>query len=299
MLESIAAMPPPPPGNDPIAAARAGTEAMFVHPSAPTVATVDRVIPGPDGEVPVRIYTPEGLSTPAPVLVYFHGGGFLAGSITSHDGTVRELAAGTGCVAISVDYRLAPEHPYPAALDDCMAALSWAASHAAELGGDPTRIAIGGDSAGGNLCAAVALRNRDEGGPAVVFQLLVYPVIDPACTTGSMTANATGYMLTSDSMRWMWQTYLAGASTDDAYVCPAAAKDLHGLPAALVITAEFDPLRDEGEAYARALVDAGVPTVVSRYGGQIHGFFSMYAVAPQAKAATDEAVRSLRRAFAS
>jgi acetyl esterase len=297
MLESIAAMPPPPPGHDPVAAARAGTEAMFVHPSPPAVTIVDRTIPGPAGDIGVRIYTPDGLTTPAPVLVYFHGGGFLAGSIASHDGTVRELAAGAGCIAISVDYRLAPEHAYPAAVDDCMAGLAWAASHAGELGGDPARIAIGGDSAGGNLCAAVALRNRDQAGTPLVFQLLVYPVIDPTCATGSMTANAAGYMLTSDSMRWMWQTYLAGAPTDDPYVCPGAAKDLRGLPPTLVITAEFDPLRDEGEAYGAALAAAGVPTVVSRYGGQIHGFFSMYALAPQAAVATGQAVRALQRGF--
>jgi acetyl esterase len=302
ILEAIASMPPPPPGNDPVVAARAGTGAMFVHPSPPDVIVEDRMVPGLEGhaDVPVRIYTPHGLDGPAGVLVFFHGGGFLAGSIDSHDGTVRELAVGAGCVAVSVEYRLAPEHPYPAALDDCLAALRWAAAHASEIGGDPARIAIGGDSAGGNLAAAVALRNRDEGGPSPVFQLLVYPVTDVGCATPSMTANATGYMLTADSMRWMWATYLGEAAADagsDPYASPAAAADLAGLPPALVITAEFDPLRDEGEAYGAALAAAGVPTEVVRYDGQIHGFFSMHALAPQSKVAIDVAAEALRRAF--
>jgi acetyl esterase len=299
ILESIASMPPPPPGSDPVAAARAGTDAMFVHPSPPEVNVVDRTIPGPGGDIPVRVYTPVDAATPTGVLVYFHGGGFVAGSIASHDGTVRELAAQAGCIAVSVDYRLAPEHPYPAAFDDCVAALAWVAEHAPELGGDPDRLAIGGDSAGGNLCAAVALRNRDVAGPALKLQLLVYPVIDPACATESMAANATGFMLTADSMRWMWQTYAGdgGLDENDPYLAPVAAKDLRGLPPAVVVTAEFDPLRDEGEAWARRLEEAGVPTTLVRYDGQIHGFFSMYALAPQAKVATGVAADALRRAL--
>jgi acetyl esterase len=298
ILEGIASMPPPPPGSDPVAAARAGTGAMFVHPSPPDVAVEDRTIPGLDGapDIPVRIYTPRDLDGPAGVLVFFHGGGFLAGSIDSHDGTVRELAVGARCIAVSVEYRLAPEHPYPAALDDCIAALEWTAANAAGIGGDASRIAIGGDSAGGNLAAAVALRNRDESGPAVAFQLLVYPVTDVACATPSMTENATGYMLTADSMRWMWATYLGGA-TADHYASPASAPDLSGLPPALVITAEFDPLRDEGEAYAAALQAAGVPVEVVRFDGQIHGFFSMHGLAPQSKVALDLAASALRRAL--
>jgi acetyl esterase/lipase len=300
MLESIAAMPPPPPGSDPVASARAGTAMMFTHPSPPDVGVEERVLPGPSAAIPVRVYTPRDLDAPAGVLGYFHGGGFIAGSVDSHDGTVRELAAGAGCVAVSVEYRLAPEHPYPAALDDCLAALHWVAANAAEIGGDPGRIAIGGDSAGGNLAAAVALRNRDEGGPALAFQLLVYPVTDVACVTPSMTENATGYMLTADSMRWMWSNYLAGGVADaatDPYASPAAAPDLAGLPPAMVITAEYDPLRDEGEAYAARLLAAGVATDVIRYDGQIHGFFSMHALAPQSKAAIDAASGALRRAF--
>ncbi|HEX7095791.1 MAG TPA: alpha/beta hydrolase [Acidimicrobiales bacterium] len=297
LLES---MPPPQPGADPVAAARAGTEAMFVHPSAPPMRTEDRAIPGPAGAIPVRVYTPDSTdSAPRGVLVYFHGGGFVAGSIASHDGTVRELAAGAGCIAVSVEYRLAPEHPYPAAFEDCVAALDWVFANAPEIGGDPARVAIGGDSAGGNLCAAVALHNRDRGGPKLAFQLLVYPVIDPACDTSSMHDNGTGFMLRADAMRWMWEVYAGSAGVDenDPYLCPVAAKDLSGLPPTLVITAELDPLRDEGEAYARRLQEAGVPTRMSRYDGQIHGFFSMYALAPQARVAADEAARALREAL--
>jgi acetyl esterase len=248
--------------------------------------------------VPVRIYRPRSLVGPAGVLVYFHGGGFNAGSVDSHHGTERELADGAGCVAVSVEYRLAPENPYPAPLDDCVAALHWVAAHAGEIGADPSRIAIGGDSAGGNLAAAVALRNRDEGGPQLALQLLVYPVIDVACATPSMTSNGTGYMLTADSMRWMWSNYLdAGAGAQDPYACPSAASDLTGLPPAYVVTAEFDPLRDEGEAYAAALEAAGVPTELVRYDGQLHGFFSMHALAPQAKVATEAACAALRQAL--
>jgi acetyl esterase len=300
ILESIAAMPPPPPGSDPVAAARAGTGAMFVHPSPPDVAVHDLSIPGPASEIPVRVYAPHDVERPCGVLVYFHGGGFVAGSIDSHDGTVRELAAGARCVVVSVEYRLAPEHPYPAAIDDCLAALRWVMANTTAVGGDPDRIAIGGDSAGGNLAAAVALRNRDEGGPALALQLLVYPVTDVRCATPSMTDNATGYLLTADSMRWMWSMYLADAATvaaDDPYASPAGASDLAGLPPAMVITAEFDPLRDEGEAYAARLAAAGVPTEVTRYDGQIHGFFSMHALAPQSQAAIDAAAGALRRVF--
>jgi acetyl esterase len=301
MLEAIASMPPPPADSDPVAAARAATGTMFVHPSPPDVSVEDRSVPGLAGapDVPVRVYRPRSATNPAGVLVYFHGGGFIAGSVDSHDGTVRELAEGAGCVAVSVEYRLAPEHPYPAPLDDCVAALQWVAAHASEIGGDPSRLAIGGDSAGGNLAAAVALRNRDEGGPRLALQLLVYPVIDVACATPSMTSNGTGYMLTADSMRWMWSTYLGGAAaSNDPYACPSAATDLAGLPPAHVITAEFDPLRDEGESYAAALRAAGVATEHVRYDGQIHGFFSMHGLAPQSKVAIEGACAALRRAFA-
>ena len=298
MLAAAAAAPPPPPGTDPLVAARNGIENAFQHAGGPTLPTEDRVIAGPDGnEVPVRIY--RGTDAPgAGLLVFFHGGGFIGGSIASHDGTARELAAAAQCILVSVQYRLAPEHSYPAGLEDCLAAVVWAHDHAAELGADPDRLAIGGDSAGGNLTAVVAVANRDRGGPALVHQLLVYPVIDPACATASMTENATGYFLTADSMRFMWSLYLADpAQGDEPYVNPMRAAGLSGLPPATVLTAEFDPLRDEGEAYAEALAAAGVAVACRRFDGQVHGFFSMHAFAPAARTGTDYAAEALRTAF--
>lgn len=232
---------------DPIVAARAGIEASFTNANAPAVGSTDRTVPGPGGEVPVRIYTPAGAG-PFPLLVFFHGGGWVGGSLNSHDGTARELCAAAEAVVVAVDYRLAPEHRFPAGLEDCYAALTWVAQHAAELNGDASRLAICGDSAGGNLSAAVALVNRDRGGPRLSLQVLVYPVIDPSCATESMRTNGRDYMLTSDSMQWMWSLYV-GKEDDftNPYAAPRFAHDLSGLPPALVITAEYDPLRDEGE----------------------------------------------------
>jgi len=247
----------------------------------------------------VRIYTPEVSAEPLPVLVLFHGGGFIAGSPDSHDGGARELCALAQAIVVSVDYRLAPENRFPAAAEDCHAALLWAAAHAAELGGDATRLAITGDSAGGNLAAAVALMNRDRGGPALALQVLVYPVIDPACATPSARANGEGYLLTTASMKWMWSLYVNGADDyANPYAAPIAAASLAGLPPALVITAEFDPLRDEGEAYGRALEAAGVPTTISRYDGMIHGFASCFDITPRAREAAGEVARALQAAWA-
>ena len=291
------------PGVDPVAAARAGVGAMFTHANAPQVQTVDRMIAGADGEIPVRIYTPSDHDAASgetlPLLVLFHGGGFIAGSPDSHDGGARELCAQAHAIVVSVDYRLAPEHRFPAAAEDCYAALLWTAAHAAELGGDATRLAITGDSAGGNLAAAVALMNRDRGGPALALQALVYPVIDPACATASAVANGEGYLLTTASMKWMWSLYVNGAEDyANPYAAPIAAASLAGLPPALVITAEFDPLRDEGEAYGRALEAAGVPVTITRYDGMIHGFASCFDVTPRASEAAGEVARALQAAWA-
>ncbi len=276
---------------------------MFTHAAAPAVAVVDRTIPGHDGgaEIPVRIYTPDGDGGPAgwPVVVMYHGGGFIAGSPDSHDGGARELCAQAEAIVVSVDYRLAPEHKFPAAAEDCHAALRWAAAHARELGGDPTRLAITGDSAGGNLAAAVALMNRDRGGPPIALQALVYPVIDPACDSPSAVANREGYLLTTASMQWMWSEYVNGADDHaNPYAAPVAAASLAGLPPALIITAEFDPLRDEGEAYGRALAAAGVPVTISRYDGMIHGFASCFDITPRARDAAGEVAEALRSAWA-
>ena len=231
--------------------------------------------------------------------MYFHGGGWVIGSLETHDGTCRELAAGAGCVVVSVDYRLAPEHRYPAAAEDCYAATRWCAEHAAELAIDARRIAVGGDSAGGNLAAVVAQMARDRGGPGLVLQLLVYPVTDHDFGTASYRDNAAGYLLTAADMRWFWGHYLGDDTARGAepYASPLRAASLAGLPPALVITAELDPLRDEGEAYARALEAAGVAAKLHRYDGMIHGFFGMSAIMDQAVAAVREATGTLRFAF--
>src|SRR2546428_1392607 len=201
-----------------------------------------RAVPGRRGEIPVRVYTPEGRA-PFPVLVYFHGGGWVIGSLETHDGICRHLANAAGAVVVSVDYRLAPEHPFPASGEDAYAATRWVAANAAALGGDPRRIAVGGDSAGGNLAAVVSLMARDRGGPPLVFQLLVYPVTDLPSANASYRENAEGYFLTAKSMHWFFAHY-CGANPDasDPYLCPLRAKNLRGLPPALVVTAEFDPL---------------------------------------------------------
>jgi acetyl esterase len=301
LLDALAARAAGPPAADPVAAARGGLAAMFTHAAAPAVAAVDRMIPGPTADIPVRIYTPDGDSGPDgwPVIVLFHGGGFIAGDPDSHDGGARELCAQAEAIVVSVDYRLAPEHKFPAAADDCLAALWWAAEHAGEFGGDRSRLAITGDSAGGNLAAAVARMNRDRGGPPLALQGLVYPVIDPACDSPSAKANAEGYLLTTASMKWMWSLYVNGADDyANPYAAPVAAASLAGLPPALIITAEFDPLRDEGEAYGRALEAAGVPVTISRYDGMIHGFASCFDITPRAREAAGELAGALRSAWA-
>jgi acetyl esterase len=261
-------------------------------------AVADRTVPGPGGDLPVRVYTPAG-SGPFAALLYIHGGGWVIGDIELTDSVCRALCNAAGIVVASVDYRLAPEHKYPAPLDDCMAALQWLAANAAELGVDPGRLAVGGDSAGGNLSAAVALRARDEGGPALRHQVLVYPVTDHGTGTASYEANGTDYFLTTDMMRWFWDHYVTSeADAANPYVSPLRAEDLSGLPAATVLTAEYDPLRDEGEAYAARLQEAGVAVTAKRYDGQIHGFWSMIGVMPAAKQAVADVAADLRRSLA-
>ena len=259
----------------------------------------NRTVPGPRGEIPVRVYTPEGRA-PFPVLVYFHGGGWVIGNLETHDGVCRHLANAAGAVVASVDYRLAPEHPFPASGEDAYAATRWVAANAGAIGGDARRIAVGGDSAGGNLAAVVSLMARDRGGPPLVFQLLVYPVTDtPSANTASYRENAEGYFLTAKMMHWFWNHY-CGKNPDlsDPYLCPLRARELKRLPPALVITAEFDPLRDEGEAYAARLRETGNQADLKRYSGMIHGFFGMGPLLTKAREATNEAASALRAAFA-
>jgi acetyl esterase len=263
------------------------------------IATEDRTIPGPAGEIPVRVYTPAGEGA-KPVIVYFHGGGWVVGELDTVDKPLRSLANRTGAVVVSVDYRLAPEHVYPAAFDDCYAATEWVAEHAGELGGNPAQVAVGGDSAGGNLSAAVTLAARDRNGPPLVAQLLIYPVTNFDFTTASYTENGEGYLLTRGSMEWFWAHYLGAQDLGkDPYACPARADDLVGLPPAYVATAEFDPLRDEGEAYASNLRSAGVAVTAKRYDGMLHGFAWTLAATPSGAVMLEDLAAALRSAIGS
>jgi acetyl esterase len=261
--------------------------------NAPSVPSSSATLPGPAGPIPVRVYDPPGSGPAGPTLVWYHGGGWVIGDLDTADSSCRYLAARSGFRVVSVDYRLAPEHRYPAAAEDAYAALVAVADGA--LGGPPSLLATGGDSAGGNLTAVVGLLARDRGGPSVAFQLLVYPVTDCGMDTGSYLSNGEGYFLTAASMRWFWDQYTDATTRLEAYASPLRATSLAGLPPAFVVTAEFDPLRDEGEAYAKALEAAGVPVELRRVDGQIHGFFSMPEVCgPPALAAVEAAGDRLR-----
>ncbi|HYI62510.1 MAG TPA: alpha/beta hydrolase [Acidimicrobiales bacterium] len=258
-----------------------------------------RDLDGPGGPLPVRVYRPEG-EGPAPVLVWYHGGGWVIGDVDTSDATARRLCAEAGVVVVSVEYRLAPEHPYPAGPEDAWAALSWVAGHAAEIGGDPERLAVGGDSAGGNLAALVALRARDEGGPVLRHQLLVYPATDLAMGHPSIRENGEGYFLTEASMLWFADHYLGADRQHGDPASPAVSPlraEVAGVAPAQVLTAEYDPLRDEGDAYAAHLAEAGVPVDHVSHPGLIHGFFSMGSFSPDADKATAAAIDRLRTAL--
>jgi acetyl esterase len=275
----------------------AADAAALNGPQAPVAAVADRRVPGPAGELPVRIYTPEG-EPPFPIVVFFHGGGWVVGTLDTYDPLCRALAAATPAVVVSVDYRLAPEHRWPAAVEDAYAATEWASRNAAALGGVQHRLAVAGDSAGGNLAAVVALGARDRGGPAIAFQLLVYPALDAAGDTASWREYADGYHLTADGMRWYWDHYLGGADGAAPDASPLRAAFVGGLPPALVIGAEYDILRDEGEAYAARLAEAGVDASASRHAGVVHGFVRWRAVTGAAGDALQEAATALRSALA-
>ncbi|HZO81279.1 MAG TPA: alpha/beta hydrolase [Candidatus Binataceae bacterium] len=258
-----------------------------------------REIPGPAGRIPVQIYTPEGKG-PFPVLVYYHGGGWTIGETASWDPFSRSLCNASGCVVIAVEYRLAPEHKFPAPVEDCYAAADWASKNAASIGGDPQRVAVGGDSAGGNLAAAVSLMARDRGGPRLAFQLLIYPATDAALDTPSQQQfKDDGYILSRHDMVWFWGHYLRNdADKSNPYACPAQASDLRGLPPALVVTAGFDPLRDEGETYAARLQDAGVKCECVRYEGVTHGFVLFGTVLDEGRKAIADMGAALKKALA-
>ncbi|MGM9950322.1 MAG: alpha/beta hydrolase [Lysinibacillus sp.] len=262
------------------------------------VASVEeRRIPGPAGDIPVRIYTPEGQG-PFPAIIYYHGGGWVIGNLDVVDVPCRLLANRTGCVVISVDYRLAPEHPFPAPAEDAYAAVEWVANHGETIFVDTSKLVVSGDSAGGNLAAVVCLMAKDKGGPEISYQILFYPVTEHSYNTKSYQDNAQGYFLTKDSMEWFWNHYLQEEENGEhPYASPLRAEDVSGLPPALVITAEYDPLRDEGEAYAKKLLDAGVGITLKRYEGMIHGFIWMSGALPQGGEAIELAAEELNGVF--
>ncbi|TAM35864.1 MAG: alpha/beta hydrolase [Burkholderiaceae bacterium] len=273
----------------------------LTQPAPPAVAVVrDLKSHGPHGAIPLRLYRPAGAQDAAalPVLVYFHGGGFVIGDLDTHDVLCRELANGAGCAVVAVDYRLAPEHPFPCAVDDCLAATRWVSENAAELHLDAARLAVGGDSAGGNLAAVVSLLARDADDPAIVFQLLIYPATDARCGAPSHQTNGQGYLLTTESMAYYLGHYLQNAQdklSDRA--SPLLSRDLSHLPPALVLTAGYDPLRDEGLQYAQRLSEAGNRVTAVCFERQIHGFILMGKVLEEANSAVALCAVELKRAF--
>ncbi len=264
----------------------------------PVAQVHEMTVPGPSGDVPARGYLPNDDPRDLPTIVYFHGGGWVIGDLDSHDAVCRAICNRAGMSVLSVDYRLAPEATYPAAAEDCYAALEWIASMYAHQG-QPPRLAVAGDSAGGNLAAVVSQMARDRGGPEIAAQILIYPVTDYNFATESYRVNGGGeYGLSEAGMRWFWDLYLNDASEGaQPYASPLQASDLLNLPRALTITAEYDALRDEGETYAAALAAAGVPSSCTRYDGVIHGFVSAFQVVPEGGQALDQIAAELRAAF--
>jgi len=297
-LEQMAAAGPPLHHLSPTEARKA-IEVMRATKGEPEhVAKIeDRTFHGPAGNLPVRIYTPDGRG-PFPVLVYFHGGGWVVGSIETVDASCRSLANLAGCIIVSADYRLAPEHKFPAAADDGYAAVRWAALHAASFHGDPGRMAVGGESAGANLAAVAALMAQERGSTPLVLQLLMYPVLDYSFDRPSHKENGEGYFLTTEMMLWFWRQYLNTDADGESHLAsPLRARFLSGVAPAAIFTAEFDPLRDEGAAYAAKLREAGVPVTYKCCEGLIHGFMGMAKVVEPAKKAMEEAAAALRAAF--
>jgi acetyl esterase len=265
----------------------------------PVASVADRTVPGLAGPQAVRVYHPGGAG-PLPVLVYFFGGGWSLGTLDTCDGVCRMLTNAAGCVTVAVSYRLAPEHKFPAAVEDCYSGAAWVAAHAAELGADPARVAVGGDSSGGNLAAAVTLLARDRGGPRFAHQLLVYPNTDYQAATPSMREMNDPHFFNPKAVEWYWGLYLATPQDGtNPLASPLREPDLRGLPPATLISAEYDPLRDEGEQYAARLADAGVAVEVARYDGMPHAFFTMVGVLDAARDAVRYAAARLRESFAS
>jgi len=300
LLAQRAALAAPPLHTMTVAEARAAINASIdtVTPREAVARVENRAIPGPHGPIPVRIYTPEGQG-PFPILMYFHGGGWVVCGIATHDAWSRHITNKIGCVVVSVDYRQAPEHLFPAAVDDCYAATQWAATHAASFNGADRRIAVAGDSAGGTLAAVVCLLARDQGGPALTYQVLITPATDYYnLTLSSYRDNATGYGMDTADVIWLMDLYLPrDVDRDDPRAFPLRATDLTGLPPALVMTAEYDSLRDDGDLYAARLQEAAVPVRWTRYEGMIHNFPLAYAVLERGEQAVDDMAAALRSAF--
>lgn len=295
-LEALAALGAPALSEGTVEQARFNYDSATKPEADRVVRVEDRSLPGPEGDVPVRLYATSHVPG-LPVIVFCHGGGWVLSSVDGHDTLARRIAVRTGMMVVSVDYRLAPEHPFPAPHDDCWAATAWLAEHAADWGGDPGRLAVCGDSAGGNLAAGVALRARDEG-IDLRLQALIYPCIDDRQDDyPSMTKNAHGYFLTAADMAWFWDHFVPAQHRVDARAVPARATDLTGVAPAIVMTAEYDPLRDEGERYADRLLDAGVPVEVVRYHGVVHGFVSRWHTMSRAERAHDDLADALNRAM--
>lgn len=290
----------PPLADLPLAEMRTAFEKRLATVSRldePVAKVEDRTIAGPGGKLPVRIYTPKGQG-PFPILLYFHGGGWVLGNLNTVDDLCRSLCSRAGVLVMSVDYRLAPEHKFPAAADDCYAALKWCSEHAGEIGGDGKRLAMAGDSAGGNLSAATALAARDKNGPPVVLQVLIYPALNTNLDTASYHECATGFGLTRAAMAYYFKQYFA--KPEDAanpYAAPLLAKELKGVAPTLILTAHYDVLRDDGEAYAARLKQAGVPVKCTRYLSSHHGFLRYGNIHDPAKKALQEIADALKRAF--
>jgi len=259
----------------------------------------DSTFPGPAGDVPIRVYTPTGASGTLPLLLFFHGGGFVIGDLDTHDALCRSFAEGAKAKVIAVHYRLAPEAPFPAAVEDCAAALDWVVANAGSLGIDAARIAVAGDSAGGNLSAVVSQIARDKGGPALKLQLLIYPATDARRGYPSYEENGVGYFLENETIDWFFSHYVPGGTeATDPRFSPLLASSHEGLAPAYIITAGYDPLRDEGKAYAEKLEAAGVPVTYVNYEGTIHGFFNMQAVSGLSREAVAAATAALAKALA-
>ena len=294
MLDQLAAQPGPAISDLPASAAREMYRMMRpLVPDAPIARTEDRRIPGGHGEIAIRIYTP-ATAGPLPILVNYHGGGWVIGDLDTSDAACRDMANGIGCIVVSVDYRMAPEHLFPAAVDDSYDALCWIAANAHELGGDG-RVLVGGESAGGNLAAVMCLKSRDDNGPAITAQILLYPVVDADLTRDSYRRNGEGYLLSTTTMRWFWDTYCPPDKRTHPYASPLRAISHTGLPPAVIATAEFDPLCDEGAAYAGTLAAAGVGVTFTRYPGMIHDFLATAGVFVSSRAVAADIYAAVKR----